>query len=84
MTPKLITAFALTCVTAAPLLAMSDGMAALDANGDGMLSLEEMQVGYPEVTGDAFLTMDANADGMLDTDEVTAAETAGLLPAKEG
>ena len=75
---------AILLLAAAPAWALSEGMAALDGDGDGMLSLEELQAGYPDVSGDAFLTMDANADGMLDGDEVTAAEAAGLLPASEG
>lgn len=43
--------------------------AQLDANGDGVLTLEEIQVTAQSRFADA----DANGDGMLDVDELTAA-----------
>ncbi|MGX9354370.1 hypothetical protein ACS3SW_04180 [Roseobacteraceae bacterium S113] len=83
MIRKILTSATLLAFTS-PAWAMNDGMAALDTDGDGLLSLIEVQTVFPEVTGDAFLTMDTNADGMLDGDEITAAEASGLLPAREG
>jgi hypothetical protein len=56
----------------------------VDANGDGMLTVEEVQAVYPEITAEAFSAMDVNADGGLDADEVAAAQEAGLMPAREG
>lgn len=55
-----------------------------DANGDGVLTLEEVLVAHPEVTDEAFGTMDANGDGVLDADEVAVAQEAGILPASDG
>jgi hypothetical protein len=55
-----------------------------DTDGNGLWSLEEMQVAYPDLTQDAFTALDANADGGLDAAEVTAAVAEGTLLAKEG
>ena len=52
----------------------------IDANGDGLLTLDEVQAAFPEITADSFTAMDVNADGALDDDEVTAAQDAGLMP----
>ncbi len=54
---------------------------AADANGDGLLTLDEVQAVMPEVTAAAFSAMDLNADGALDAAEVEAAQEAGLMPA---
>ena len=52
----------------------------IDANGDGMLTLEEVQTVYPDVTAESFSAMDVNADGSLDEAEAMAAQEAGLFP----
>jgi len=52
----------------------------VDANGDGMLTLDEVNTAFPDIKADAFSAMDVNADGVLDTSEVAAAQEAGLLP----
>lgn len=54
---------------------------AADANGDGVLTIDEVQAVMPEVTAEAFNEMDANADGALDEAEVQSAQEAGLMPA---
>ncbi|MFK7752454.1 MAG: hypothetical protein AB8B51_07880 [Sedimentitalea sp.] len=51
-----------------------------DANGDGMLTLDEVQAVFPEISTDTFTAMDVNADGALDGDEVAAAQDAGMMP----
>lgn len=56
----------------------------LDANGDGMLTLDEVQAMYPDVTAETFSAMDVNADGALDDAEVVAAQEAGMMPKSEG
>ncbi|MHA6262090.1 EF-hand domain-containing protein [Arenibacterium sp. CAU 1754] len=56
----------------------------LDTNGDGMLTLDEVQAVYPDVTPETFSSMDVNADGALDDDEVVAAQEAGMMPKTEG
>lgn len=55
-----------------------------DANGDGVLTIEEVQAVVPEVDTDTFSVMDANGDGALDQDEVAIAQEAGLLPPSNG
>ena len=64
-----------------PAFAMGQGATEMDANGDGMLSMAELQAVYPDMTADQFATVDTNADGSLDATEVAAATDAGLLPA---
>jgi len=67
-----------------PALAMGQSASALDTNGDGVLTIDEVQASFPEVTSDMFTTMDLNADGALDAEEITAAQEAGLMPATDG
>ncbi|MEL6466130.1 MAG: hypothetical protein AAGF36_10055 [Pseudomonadota bacterium] len=69
---------------AVPALAMGQGAAELDTNGDGVLTIDEVQASFPDVTSDAFTAMDLNADGALDADEVAAAQEAGLMPPTDG
>ncbi|MFV0515754.1 MAG: hypothetical protein ACK5MY_19250 [Jhaorihella sp.] len=52
----------------------------IDANGDGMISLEEVQAVYPEITAETFSAMDVDQSGALDADEAAAAMDAGLMP----
>lgn len=66
---------------AIPAFAMAQSMADVDANGDGVLTINEVQVIFPDVSTDGFSAMDLNADGALDGDEVASAQQAGLLPA---
>ena len=63
-----------------PAYAMGAGAAEVDANGDGILSVAEVQAVYPDVTTEQFSAMDLNADGSLDDGEVQAAQEAGLMP----
>jgi hypothetical protein len=69
------------CTLAAPAFALSDALAAHDANGDGALSLEEAQAAWTDLTAEAFASADANADGNLDDAEIEAATAAGVLAA---
>lgn len=52
-----------------------------DANGDGVYSMDEVKVAYPDLTEEVFGTLDANGDGALDADELAAGVTAGVLVA---
>ena len=54
---------------------------AIDSNGDGMVTIEEIQVVFPDVTAELFSEADTNADGSLDADELIAAQDAEILPA---
>lgn len=81
---KKIAALTALAALAFPALAMGQSAADLDTNGDGVLTIDEVQASFPEVTSDAFAAMDLNADGALDSDEITAAQEAGLMPATDG
>jgi len=56
-------------------------MAYIDVNGDGVLTIDEVQAVFADVSTDGFCAMDLNADGALDADEVAAAQEAGPMPA---
>ncbi|WP_318527430.1 EF-hand domain-containing protein [Roseobacter sinensis] len=77
---KLITK---TTVASIVLLSATAAFAQLaaDANGDGVLTIDEVQAVYPDISAESFTTMDLNADGALDEAEVQAAQEAGLMPA---
>ena len=64
-----------------PALAIGANAAETDANGDGLITIEEVQAVHPDVTAEAFSMMDVNGDGALDADEMQAAQTSGQLPA---
>ena len=81
---KKIAALTALAALAFPALAMGQSAADLDTNGDGVLTIDEVQASFPEVTSDAFAAMDLHADGALDSDEITAAQEAGLMPATDG
>lgn len=69
---------------ALPAVAMAADYVSADGNGDGMLSLEEVQAILPEVTTDTFIAADADGDGLLNQDELAVAQTEGLMPASDG
>ncbi|MFX0547357.1 EF-hand domain-containing protein [Roseovarius sp. S1116L3] len=56
-------------------------MSAMDTNADGMLTMDEVQAAYPDMTAEQFSEIDSNGDGAVDDAELTAAKDAGLLPA---
>ncbi|MBF9030669.1 EF-hand domain-containing protein [Rhodobacterales bacterium HKCCE3408] len=51
----------------------------LDTDGNGTVSLEELQAAMPDMTEETFVSMDTNGDGSLDLDEIGAAMDAGTL-----
>jgi len=61
-------------------IAMGEAVAELDANGDGMLSVSEVQAAYPEISAETFSEVDSNGDGALDDSELIAGQEQGLLP----
>ena len=74
MKPILTTAAILAL--AVPAFAQSE----MDVDGDGNVSLEELQATYPELTEEQFTMMDTDEDGVLSEAELQAATDAGLLP----
>ncbi|PIE15778.1 MAG: hypothetical protein CSA68_05105 [Rhodobacterales bacterium] len=55
----------------------------VDADGDGLLSYNELLAVHPDMTEETFAAIDANGDGAVDADELKAAQEAGLLPAEK-
>ena len=78
-----LTTVAAALTLAAPAWAAGSA-AALDADANGVLSIEEIRAAFPDVSDAAFQEMDVNADGSLDADEVTAAQDSGLMPPIDG
>ncbi|MBN9889022.1 hypothetical protein [Salipiger abyssi] len=79
MTKQILTAvaFAATAATAAlPAFAAEEA----DVNGDGMLTVSEVQAVWPEVSTDGFMSMDSDGDGLLSEEEVADARELGSLP----
>lgn len=79
MTAKMLT----IATAAAALLGAPAAFAAteIDADGDGMISFEEMLAVMPSITEETFLQVDGNADGLVDATELAAAQEAGVIPA---
>jgi hypothetical protein len=53
--------------------------AEIDTDGDGMASLTELQVSYPELTEELFLTMDTDGDGLVNDAEMSVAVELGTV-----
>lgn len=66
--------------TGAALVALTAPGWAQDADGDGNVSMEELQAAYPDVTAEMFAGMDTDGDGVLGAAEMQAAMEAGQLP----
>ncbi len=67
-----------------PAAAVALTAAEMDTNGDGLLTIDEVQAIYPDLNADSFTAMDLNADGALDAEEVAAAQEAGIMPTSDG
>lgn len=80
MTVRMLTTAALVAGFAAPALAATE----LDADGDGLVTMDEIVAALPEVTEETFTLMDMNGDGTLDDEELALARDAGMLPPSEG
>lgn len=70
----------------AAILALGAGAASAqtvvaDTDGDGVFSMEELLVAYPDLTEEVFTTMDVDASGSIDADELQAAREQGIIAA---
>lgn len=54
-----------------------------DADGDSLVTLEEIQAVYPDFSAEQFASADLDGNGTLDEAELTAALDAGILPTQE-
>jgi len=62
-------------------IAMTEGTAQVDANGDGVMTIDEVQAVFPDVTADAFAEADADNDGALTDEEMDpAVQVAVAMP----
>ena len=77
-----MTKFALAFVTVSAFAAAAAQAetAVTDTDGNGLFSMEEMIIAYPDMTPEVFKAADADADGSLSADELKAAQTAGTIP----
>ena len=53
----------------------------LDADVNGEVSMEELQVAIPDINEESFAMLDADADGVLNADEFAALTAGGGAPA---
>lgn len=79
----------LTAITPAivPMVAMADSADStveIDTNGDGLLTIQELQAVYPDLTAETFSAVDTNNDGALDDAEMVAAQEAGHMTSPSG
>ena len=72
----LATTFALALTLPAAALAQD----AMDADGDGMVTMTEFQDAMPDAKAGTFSQADTDGDGALSADEIAAAQEAGTLP----
>ncbi|MDA7424380.1 EF-hand domain-containing protein [Thalassococcus lentus] len=73
---------ALILATSVPAVVLAQSV--LDTNGDGLVSLDEVQAVFPDVDSDAFMAADSDGDALLNADELAAAQDAGLIPMADG
>jgi hypothetical protein len=57
--------------------------AEIDTDGDGMASLVELQVSYPELTEVVFQEIDTDGDGLVNDEEMAIAVELGNLAGPE-
>lgn len=61
--------------------ALSATAGEIDSNGDGLMTIDEVQAVFPDVTAESFAEVDTNDDGALDDAEMVAGQEQGLIPA---
>lgn len=69
-------------LAAAPALAQE--ISDLDADGDGLVTYEEMVAVAPTATQESYAAIDTNTDGLVDEAELAAAVEAGLIGPNQG
>ncbi|PLW78370.1 calcium-binding protein [Cohaesibacter celericrescens] len=77
---KTLIAASIVMAIASP--ALADEATMIDANEDGNVTLDELQLAYPDITNieQVFATIDVDADGLISKDELTAAQDSMILP----
>ena len=59
---------------------MGERAVEVDANGDGVMTVDEVQAVYPDITAETFAEVDTNNDGVLDDAEMIIGVENGLVP----
>lgn len=77
---KKLTVLIASGVIASAGAAYAASFADIDADGDGMITQEELAAAYPDVEEETLISVDLNADGQITEDEHMAAVEDGLLP----
>ena len=62
-------------------IAMGENTVEIDSNGDGLMTIDEVQAVFPDVSPEAFAEVDTNDDGAIDDAEMVAGQEQGLIPA---
>ena len=52
----------------------------IDTNGDGLMTIDEVQAVFPDVSAEVFAEVDTDDDGALSDDEMVAGQEQGLIP----
>ena len=61
-------------------IAMNEAIVEIDRNGDGLMTIDEVQAVFPDVSAETFAELDVNDDGALDDEEMVAGQAQGLIP----
>ncbi|WP_334128026.1 hypothetical protein [Sneathiella sp.] len=69
MKKLIISAATVTFLAAAPAMAAGPDFTAVDTDGDGSVTYEELAVVMPDVTKEQFNSVDSDEDGVLSKDE---------------
>ncbi|KCV83432.1 calcium-binding EF-hand [Actibacterium atlanticum] len=57
-----------------------DSAPVMDADADGVVTIEEIRVVYPELTEEAFAALDVDGDGVLNVEETAVASETLMAP----
>ncbi len=61
-------------------ITMNETIVEIDRNGDGLMTIDEVQAVFPDVSTETFSELDVNDDGALDDEEMVAGQAQGLIP----
>ena len=73
-----------TIMTLTAIMGLSLPLAAMqsvDVDGDGVVTLGELQAVHVDVTAEDFAALDINGDGVLEAEEYAAGVETGVIPA---
>lgn len=74
--------FGITTLALALIVPLAAHAGEMDADGDGVVTIEEFEAALPEAAPGTFEAVDVDGDGALNVDEIADARAGGLLPAE--